>query len=35
MFQKLKRFYEFTTKPSLDDLMCDGKGWGQQNRGVL
>lgn len=35
MFQKLKRFYEFTTKPSLDDFMCDGKGWGQQNRGVL
>ena len=35
MFQKLKRFYEFTTKPSIDDLMRDGKGWEQQNRGVL
>ena len=35
MFQKLKMFYEFTTKPLLDDLMCDGKGWGHKNRGVL
>lgn len=35
MFQKLKRFCEFTTKPSIDDLISDGKGWEQQNRGVL
>jgi len=35
MLQKLKMFCVFTTKPSLENLMCDGKGWEQQNRGVL
>ena len=36
MFQKFKRFCQFTTKPSYDDLLCDGKGWGrEQKRGVL
>lgn len=35
MLQELIMFCVFTTKPSLEDLMCDGKGWGQQNRGVL
>lgn len=35
MFQKLKKFYAFTTKPKIDDFMSDGRGWIKQNRGVL
>jgi hypothetical protein len=34
MFQKLKEFCVFTTKPSFDDLMCDGKNW-NSSRGML
>jgi len=35
MFRKIKKLCEFSTKPSIDDLMCDGKKWGREKRGVL
>lgn len=25
----------FTTKPKIDDLVCDGKGWINRSRNVL
>jgi len=34
MLLKLKDFY-FTTKPKLDDLVCDSKGWIKRYRGAL
>ncbi|WP_265734356.1 MULTISPECIES: hypothetical protein [Malaciobacter] len=27
MFQKLKKFYVFTTKPKHGDLVCDSQRW--------
>lgn len=35
MLQKLKELCVFTTKPKIDDFMCDGKGWINRSRGVL
>lgn len=34
MLCKLKKFY-FTTKPKIDDLVCDARGWNMRNGGVL
>ncbi len=34
MFQKLRKFCVFTTKPKFDDLVCDGRKWINRNRGV-
>lgn len=34
MLRKLRAFC-FTTKPKLDDLVCDGKEWIKRNRGAL
>jgi len=35
VLQKLKEFCVFTTKPKLDDLVCDGKRWMNQKGDVL
>jgi len=35
MLGKLRKFYIFTTKPKLDDLMCDGRKWIKQKGDVL
>lgn len=35
MLRKLRKFYIFTTKPKLDDLMCDGKRWMNSKGEVL
>lgn len=37
MFKKQKQIVEFifTSKPSLDDSLCDKEGWGNRNRRVL
>lgn len=36
MLQKLKKF-QISTKPTeiIDDVICDGKGWTNKNRGLL
>ena len=35
MFKKFKIFTEFTTKPKIDDLICDSRRWTNKNRGGL
>lgn len=35
MFQRFKKFCVFSTKPSIDDLLCDDNKCGHKNRGVL
>jgi len=35
VLQKLKEFCVFTTKPKLDDLVCDSKRWMNPRGDVL